>query len=437
MDNQKEILLRKLNDKSAVIGIFGLGYVGLPLALRFVEAGYSVVGFDIDVEKINKIENRESYFKHIGKDKIAVAVDNGLSVTIAFSKANEVDALIICVPTPLNKSREPDLSYVISTVELMLPHLRAGQIVSLESTTYPGTTEEELLPRLESVGLKVGEDIFLVYSPEREDPGNQSYETKTIPKICGGHTASCKEAGEALYSIAIDQVVMVSSTKVAELTKLLENIHRAVNIGLVNEMKVVADKMGMDIHEVIAAAATKPFGFTPYYPGPGLGGHCIPIDPFYLTWKAREYGLTTRFIELAGEVNTSMPKWVVAKVTDALNNNSLPVKGSKILVLGIAYKKNVDDMRESPSVELMQLLREKGAVIEYSDPYVPTFPNMRKYEFDLRSVDLTKDVVGSYDCVLLATDHDSFDYGMLENTAKLLVDTRGRYKEPRANIIRA
>ena len=437
MDNQKEILLRKLNDKSAVIGIFGLGYVGLPLALRFVEEGYSVVGFDIDVEKINKIENRESYFKHIGKDKIAVAVDNGLSVTIDFSKANEVDALIICVPTPLNKSREPDLSYVISTVELMLPHLRAGQIVSLESTTYPGTTEEELLPRLESVGLKVGEDIFLVYSPEREDPGNQSYETKTIPKICGGHTASCKEAGEALYSIAIDQVVMVSSTKVAELTKLLENIHRAVNIGLVNEMKVVADKMGMDIHEVIAAAATKPFGFTPYYPGPGLGGHCIPIDPFYLTWKAREYGLTTRFIELAGEVNTSMPKWVVAKVTDALNNISLPVKGSKILVLGIAYKKNVDDMRESPSVELMQLLREKGAVIEYSDPYVPTFPNMRKYEFDLRSVDLTKDVVGSYDCVLLATDHDSFDYGMLENTAKLLVDTRGRYKEPRANIIRA
>ncbi|MDB4076244.1 nucleotide sugar dehydrogenase [Porticoccaceae bacterium] len=437
MDNQKEILLRKLNDKSAVIGIFGLGYVGLPLALRFVEAGYSVVGFDIDVEKINKINNRESYFKHIGKDKIAASVDNGLSVTIDFSKANEVDALIICVPTPLNKSREPDLSYVISTVELMLPHLRAGQIVSLESTTYPGTTEEELLPRLESVGLKVGEDIFLVYSPEREDPGNQSYETKTIPKICGGHTASCKEAGEALYSIAIDQVVMVSSTKVAELTKLLENIHRAVNIGLVNEMKVVADKMGMDIHEVIAAAATKPFGFTPYYPGPGLGGHCIPIDPFYLTWKAREYGLTTRFIELAGEVNTSMPKWVVAKVTDALNNISLPVKGSKILVLGIAYKKNVDDMRESPSVELMQLLREKGAVIEYSDPYVPTFPNMRKYEFDLRSVDLTKDVVGSYDCVLLATDHDSFDYGMLENTAKLLVDTRGRYKEPRANIIRA
>ncbi len=437
MDNQKEILLRKLNDKSAVIGIFGLGYVGLPLALRFVEAGYSVVGFDIDVEKINKINNRESYFKHIGKDKIAASVDNGLSVTIDFSKANEVDALIICVPTPLNKSREPDLSYVISTVELMLPHLRAGQIVSLESTTYPGTTEEELLPRLESVGLKVGEDIFLVYSPEREDPGNQSYETKTIPKICGGHTASCKEAGEALYSIAIDQVVMVSSTKVAELTKLLENIHRAVNIGLVNEMKVVADKMGMDIHEVIAAAATKPFGFTPYYPGPGLGGHCIPIDPFYLTWKAREYGLTTRFIELAGEVNTSMPKWVVAKVTDALNNISLPVKGSKILVLGIAYKKNVDDMRESPSVELMQLLREKGAVIEYSDPYVPTFPNMRKYEFDLRSVDLTKDVVGSYDCVLLATDHDSFDYGMLENTAKLLVDTRGRYKEPRENIIRA
>ena len=436
MDSIKRNLLEKFTDKSAVIGIFGLGYVGLPLAIRFVDAGFSVIGFDIDKEKITTIESGKSYFKHIDDLKITSAIASGLSVTTDFAKVSEVDALIICVPTPLNKSREPDLSFVISTVELMLPHIRAGQIVSLESTTYPGTTEEELLPRLESKGFSVGDDIFLVYSPEREDPGNQSFETKTIPKICGGHTGNCRDVGEALYAAAIDRVVMVSSTKVAELTKLLENIHRAVNIGLVNEMKIVADRMGIDIHEVISAAATKPFGFTAYYPGPGLGGHCIPIDPFYLTWKAREYGLNTRFIELAGEVNTAMPEWVISKLTDALNERSLPVKGSRVLVLGIAYKKNIDDMRESPSVELMQLLADKGAIINYADPYVPVFPSMRKYHFELQSVELTESAVESYDCVLLATNHDCFDYPMIEKHAQLIVDTRGCFDQA-DHIVRA
>ena len=432
----KGILLEKLVQKSAVIGIFGLGYVGLPLALRFVEAGYKVIGFDIDSTKIAAIESGKSYFKHIKSEKIVAAVATGLSVTTDFARVKDADALIVCVPTPLNKSREPDLSFVTSTIELMLPYIRAGQIISLESTTYPGTTEEELLPRIESTGLKVGRDVFLVYSPEREDPGNQHFETRTIPKICGGHTEQCKEVGQALYSGAIDHVVMVSSTKVAELTKLLENIHRAVNIGLVNEMKIVADKMGIDIHEVIKAAATKPFGFTAYYPGPGLGGHCIPIDPFYLTWKAREFGVNTRFIELAGEVNTSMPEWVVGKLADALNNKSLPVKGSRILVLGIAYKKNVDDMRESPSVELMQLLANKGALVDYSDPYVPVFPAMRKYHFKLKSVELTAETVASYDCVLLATNHDCFDYPMIEKNAALIVDTRGHFTLSH-NVVRA
>ena len=300
-----------------------------------------------------------------------------------------------------------------------------------------GTTEEEILPLIQKSGLGVGEDLFLVYSPEREDPGNQHHTTKTIPKICSGYTPSCLEVGVALYQNAVDKVVSVSSLKVAEMTKLLENIHRAVNIGLVNELKIVADKMGIDIHEVIAAAATKPFGFTPYYPGPGLGGHCIPIDPFYLTWKAREYGLHTRFIELAGEVNTQMPEWVVNKTAEALNKFSKPVNGSKILILGIAYKKNVDDMRESPSVKLMELLSERGAKIDYSDPFIPAFPKMRAHHFDLNSIELTADTIGSFDCVLLATDHDSFDYELIKDSAELIIDTRGRYSKPAANIVKA
>ena len=309
--------------------------------------------------------------------------------------------------------------------------------MSLESTTYPGTTDEELLPRIEKQGFKVGKDYYLVFSPEREDPGNPHFKTQTIPKVVGGVTEECLQTGIALYSPVIDQVVSVSSTRAAELTKLLENIHRAVNIGLVNEMKIVADKMGIDIHEVITAAATKPFGFTPYYPGPGLGGHCIPIDPFYLTWKAREYGLATRFIELAGEVNAKMPEWVIGKTMDALNERGKSLKGSKVLVLGIAYKKNVDDMRESPSVELMKLLEEKGATVNYSDPHVPVFPKMRKYHFDLKSVDITEESLADYDVLLLATNHDKFDYNFIKQHASLIVDTRGIYREGGDNIVKA
>jgi UDP-N-acetyl-D-glucosamine dehydrogenase len=307
----------------------------------------------------------------------------------------------------------------------------------LESTTYPGTTEEELLPRIESRGFQVGEDVFLVYSPEREDPGNPNFTTRTIPKVCGGHTTACQEVGMALYGQVIDHVVPVSSTRAAEMTKLLENIHRAVNIGLVNEMKIVADKMDIDIHEVIRAAATKPFGFVPYYPGPGLGGHCIPIDPFYLTWKAREYGLHTRFIELAGEVNSAMPDYVISKLTGALNDREKSVKGSKVLVLGIAYKKNVDDMRESPSVFMMEKLRGLGAIISYSDPHVPVFPKMREHSFDLSTVHLSAESIAAYDCVLLATDHDCFDYELIGSSAQLVIDCRGRFKAIANNVVRA
>lgn len=419
------------------IGIVGLGYVGLPLALRFSEVDIAVLGFDVDNSKILSIENNETYIKHISSDAIRKAKLSGFSATTDFSRASEVDALIICVPTPLNQYREPDLSFVINTTENLLPYLRKGQVFSLESTTYPGTTDEELKSRIESRGFVIGEDIFLIFSPEREDPGNPNFKTQTIPKVVGGCTPACLEAGVALYSMIIDKVVPVSSTRAAEMTKLLENIHRAINIGLVNEMKIVADAMDIDIHEVIRAAATKPFGFVPYYPGPGLGGHCIPIDPFYLTWKAREYGVHTRFIELAGEINSDMPKWVVSKLTDALNDRRKSIKGSKILVLGISYKKNVDDMRESPSVELMEMLQAKGAEIDYSDPWVPVFPKMREHYFDLRSVELTPESLADFDVVLLATNHDVFDYAMIQNHAQLIVDTRGVYLTPAANVVKA
>lgn len=433
----KTNLINKLQDKTAIIGIIGLGYVGLPLMLRYVEVGYKVLGIDINQEKVDMLNQGISYIEHISTEHIKKAVENGFEATTDFSRVAEADALIICVPTPLNKYREPDLSFVIDTTDFIIPHLRKGHILSLESTTYPGTTEEELLPRMESTGLKVGEDVFLVYSPEREDPGNPNFETKTIPKVCGGHTENCLDVGKALYGSVIDNVVLVSSTKAAEMTKLLENIHRAVNIGLVNEMKIVADKMGINIYEVIDAAATKPFGFTPYYPGPGLGGHCIPIDPFYLTWKAREYGLNTHFIELAGEVNTSMPKWVIGKLADALNRKCKSIKGSKVLVLGIAYKPNVDDMRESPSVKLMELLDEKGAIVNYSDPHVPVFPKMREHYFDLSSIELTPENIKKFDCVLIATNHKAFDYEMIKSHAQLIVDTRGVYKESFDELVRA
>lgn len=433
----KNTTIQKFADKSAKIGIVGLGYVGLPLMLRYADIGYQVLGFDIDEEKVRKLNNGESYIEHIPADKIAAARNSLFEATTDFSRIGEVEAVILCVPTPLNKYREPDMSFVIDTTDAVKPYLRAGQVLSLESTTYPGTTEEELLPRVEEGGLKVGENVFLVYSPEREDPGNPDFETRTIPKVIGGHTPACLEVGIALYRPAIDKVVPVSSTKAAELTKLLENIHRAVNIGLVNEMKIVADKMGVDIHEVIDAAATKPFGFVAYYPGPGLGGHCIPIDPFYLTWKAREYGVNTRFIELAGEVNSAMPEYVVNKTALALNDRNRSIKGSKILVLGIAYKKNVDDMRESPSVEVMELLRDLGAEVAYSDPHVPVFPKMREHKFDLRSEPFTAENLAKFDCVVLATDHDKFDYDLLKQHARLIIDTRGKYAGRADNVVKA
>lgn len=430
-------LLARIGQRSSPIGIVGLGYVGIPLARRFHELGFAVIGFDIDEERVSTLNAGRSPIHHIPAVAIAAMAESGFEATTDFGRIKEADAIIICVPTPLSEHRDPDLSFIIQTMKAISPHLRLGQILSLESTTWPGTTEEVLRPFLEARGFTIGEDSFLVYSPEREDPGNPNFSTHTIPKVVGGTTANCLAAGIALYDQVIDTVVPVSSTRAAELTKLLENIHRAVNIGLVNEMKIVADRMGIDIHEVISAAATKPFGFVAYQPGPGLGGHCIPIDPFYLTWKAREYGVHTRFIELAGEVNSAMPDYVISKVTLALNDRRKPVHGSRILVLGIAYKKNVDDMRESPSVVLMERLRALGADVDYSDPHIPVFPLIRKYHFDLRSVPIEAETLGNYDCVLLATDHDRFDYELIRENAALIVDARGRYREPLAHVVKA
>jgi UDP-N-acetyl-D-glucosamine dehydrogenase len=429
-------LIEKIGSRDAKVGIIGLGYVGLPLMIRFAEVGFKVLGFDIDEAKNISIRAGKSFIKHFSGDLVA-RVSEKLDATSDYARVGEVDVVILCLPTPLNVHREPDLSYITNTMTSIAPYLVKGQALSLESTTYPGTTEEELLPRLVDLGFNMGSDFFLIYSPEREDPGNRDYSTQTIPKVCGGITPDCLEVGVALYESIIDRVVPVSSTKAAELTKILENIHRAVNIGLVNEMKIVADKMGIDIREVIDAAATKPFGFVPYYPGPGLGGHCIPIDPFYLTWKAREFGVNTRFIELAGEVNSAMPAWVVAKVADGLNKNQKAVNGSRILVLGIAYKKNVDDMRESPAVEIMSQLKDLGAHVDYSDPHIPFFPPMRRYHFDQSSVDITPEVIASYDSVLVATDHDDFDYDMILLSAKMIVDSRGVFKQSSPKVIRA
>jgi UDP-N-acetyl-D-glucosamine dehydrogenase len=433
----KADLIEKFRTKTAVIGILGLGYVGVPLSLRYADAGLKVIGFDVDKRKVAMLNEGRSGIEHIGNDKIAAALGAGFEATSDMSRAREADALIICVPTPLDRYREPDLSYVEGTVDAVAPYLRTGHLVSLESTTYPGTTEEIVLPRLQKSGLTVGEDFFLVYSPEREDPGNANYSTQTIPKVCGGLTPACLEVGVALYELAIDRVVPVSSPRAAEMTKLLENIHRVVNIGLVNEMKIIATRMDIDIHEVIAAAATKPFGFTPYYPGPGIGGHCIPVDPFYLTWKAREYDVHTRFIELAGEINTNMPRWVLDRVIEALNDHGKAVKGSKILVLGIAYKKNIDDLRESPALTIIELLAEKGADISYSDPHVPVFEGHGDLAIHLESVPLSPEMLQGIDLALLVTNHDRFDYDMLRTHAPLIVDTRGVFREAADNIVKA
>ncbi len=434
----KEALLKKISDQTAIIGVVGLGYVGLPLIKRLNEVGFPTIGLDIDQQKIDALTNGEVYIKHIEVDDIKAAITGKqCKVTTDFSEASDADVIILCVPTPLNKYREPDLSYVVGSLETLLPYLKAGQLLSLESTTYPGTTEEELETRVEKQGLTVGEDFFLVYSPEREDPGNPDFNTHTIPKVCGGTTPACLQVGEAFYSTIIDRVVTVSSTKAAEMTKILENTYRAVNIALVNELKVVADRMGIDIFEVIDAAATKPFGFKAFYPGPGLGGHCIPIDPFYLTWKAREYGLHTRFIELAGEVNAGMPKYVLAKLMNSLNDAGKSVHSAKILLLGVAYKKNVDDMRESPSVELLDKLIELHANAIYSDPHVPELPPMRMSELNMSSHNLTPELLQQQDAVVIATDHDAFDWELIEQHSKIIIDTRGVYPETNPTVTRA
>lgn len=428
----------RVHERSLTIGIYGLGYVGIPLALSCTDAGFKVVGFDIDEKRCATLNAGKSPIKHLDDSAIAGMRDAGFKATGNFADTRACDALLICVPTPLAQSREPDLSFVEATMGAIEPHLREGQLLSLESTTWPGTTEEVLLPYVERAGLRAGEDFFLVYSPEREDPGNPVFSTTTIPKVIGGHTRNCLTAGSALYQQIVQTVVPVSSTRSAEMVKLLENIHRSVNIGLVNETKVICDAMGLDVFEVIDAAATKPFGFTPYYPGPGIGGHCIPIDPFYLTWKAREYGVHTRFIELAGEINAGMPQYVLDKTVRALNDRHKSLRGAKVLACGIAYKRDVDDMRESPSVVVMELLRDWGAEVSYSDPNVPVFPTMREHKFDLTSVDLTPQVVESFDAIILLTDHSSFDYEMLGKHAQLIIDTRGRFRDRAAdNVVRA
>ena len=413
--------------KDTTIGVVGLGYVGLPLLLAYSTGGYKALGFDIDPSKIDAIAAGRTYIKHIPDEPIAAARSTGkLDATSDFSRVSECGAIILCVPTPLDEHFEPDLSYVVKTIESIIPHLRKGQTVSLESTTYPGTTDEELVTRIEAAGFKVGTDIHVVYSPEREDPGNPDFAATNIPKVVGGVTPACLDAGVSLYSSVFEQVVPVSSCKVAELTKLLENIYRAVNIGLVNELKIAADRMGIDIWEVIRAASTKPFGFKPFYPGPGLGGHCIPIDPFYLTWKAREFGVHTRFIELAGEINRAMPDYVIHRTMEALNARGKPVKGSRILLLGLAYKADVDDMRESPTFALLDGFKRLGAEVAYHDPHVPVVgPTREHMEWaGHQSLPWTRENIAAQDCIVISTHHKAFDLADLAAAADLIIDTR-------------
>ena len=419
-------LLEKIENKTAVVGVIGLGYVGLPLLHAFHRAGFPVIGFDIDPNKISALHRGENYLKHLGGSMVSDMKKAGrFDATDNFSRLGEADAVISAVPTPLGKHLEPDLSYVEQTAIDIAKTLRKGQLVVLESTTYPRTTREIMLPRFEAKGLKCGSDFYLAFSPEREDPGRKDHNTQTIPKLVGGIDAESGRIATALYSKAIAKVIPVSSAEVAESAKLLENIYRAVNIALVNEMKVVLTAMGIDVWEVINAASTKPFGYQAFYPGPGLGGHCIPIDPYYLAWKAREVGKTTRFIELAGEVNHSMPDYVVQRTVLALNDRGKAVHGSRVLVLGLAYKPDVDDVRESPSFELIEKLEELGAKVDYNDPHVPKTHKMRHYDLQMHSVALTPQSLQSYDCVMIATHHAAYDWQMVAENAKLIIDTRG------------
>ncbi len=434
----------KIISRNAVIGVIGLGYVGLPLIIEFAKENFQVIGFDIDPKKVELLINGESYIKHIPAEATKKLIDNQKFLpTTDFVQIRKVDVIIICVPTPLNKHREPDMTYIEKTCETIYPYLHRDQLVILESTTYPGTTDEIVKPILEKSGLRVGEDLRLAFSPEREDPGNPNFSTSRIPKVVGGYDSESLEIAVTLYRQVIDQVIAVSSTRVAEMTKLLENIYRSVNIALVNELKMLTDRMNIDIWEVIAAASSKPFGFHPFYPGPGLGGHCIPIDPFYLTWKAREFEFPTRFIELAGEINSQVTTYVVHKIMDALNQAGKSLNGSSILLLGVAYKKDIDDMRESPALKLIELLDDKGARVCYNDPYIPQIPKvspMRKYQINMESQPLTVELLARMDAVVIVTDHSSYDYQWIVSNSKLVIDTRNatsQVKENRKKIIKA
>ncbi|MEE9432075.1 MAG: nucleotide sugar dehydrogenase [Melioribacteraceae bacterium] len=431
--------LDKIKNKTAKVGIIGLGYVGLPLGLEFALKGFSVIGFDVDESKIPLLKAGKSYIKHIDENKIKKAVDSGKFDAVSeFSRLPEVDAIIICVPTPLNEHREPDMSYVVDTAENIAKYLRKGQLVTLESTTYPGTTTEILQPLFENAPISqgvskdefvVGEDFYLAFSPEREDPNNPDFNTSTIPKVVGGVTEKCVDIATKLYDNVIVKTVPVSSPAVAEATKLVENIYRSVNIALVNELKLVFDRMGIDVWEVIEAASTKPFGFNAFYPGPGLGGHCIPIDPFYLTWKAREFEINTKFIELAGEINTHMPYYVIENAAKVLNSKKKAMNGAKVLLLGAAYKKDIDDMRESPSLRLIELFERKGAILDYNDPYVPKLYKTRKYNYTRESIELTAENLKSYDLVVLSTDHTDYDYKFIAENSNLIIDTRNAFEK--------
>jgi UDP-N-acetyl-D-glucosamine dehydrogenase len=422
-------LKEKIESKQARVGVIGLGYVGLPLLIEFVQGGFSCIGFDIDEKKVSFLKKKKSYIRHISEQKISELVGSGrFDATDDFSRLPEVDCIVVAVPTPLDKHQQPDLSYILNTSESVSKHLRKGQLVVLESSTWPGTTEEAMKPVLEKSGLECRKDFFLAFSPEREDPNNPKYSTKTIPKVVGANDPYSLACAKALYDAIIVRTVPVSSSQAAEATKLLENIFRSVNIALVNEMKLILDKMGIDVWEVIDAASTKPFGYMPFYPGPRLGGHCIPIDPFYLTWKAREYDMPTRFIELAGEINTQMPYYVVNRIADALNQNQKSIKGATVLILGAAYKKDVDDVRESPTLKLIEILEDKGAEVDYNDPFIPKMPHVRKYRYEMQSVDLTPENLKKYDVVLISTDHSSYDYEKIVTHARMVVDTRNATK---------
>jgi len=435
-------LQEKIEGKSALIGIVGLGYVGLPLARAFIDAGYRVLGFDVDQSKIEKLLLGESYIGHLSSEWISKCIESRVfEPTADMDRLSEPEAILICVPTPLSESRDPDLSYVESTAREIATRLRPGQLVVLESTTYPGTTRDVMLPLLAKSGLRCGDDFFLAYSPEREDPGNPDFSAGGIPKVVGGFDPASLQLAEQLYNEAVSQVIPVSSCEVAEACKVLENTYRAVNIALVNELKKLFDRMGIDVWEVIEAAKTKPFGFQAFYPGPGLGGHCIPIDPFYLSWIARKHDMPTRFIELTGEVNASMPEYVIERVVLALNSVQKPISGSKICILGMAYKRDVDDPRESPSFRLLELLAAREAVLTYNDPHIPSLPKMRHYDVpELVSCELTPEFLAQQDCVLIATDHSAYDYDFIAQHSKLIVDTRNatsRVVASKATIVKA